>query len=202
MARSWPVYSNRPLDVGLTVLREPAPPDLPAITRVLVRYADTSQNQRRAVAGGIPVLLAGPTVTRTTVARLQQQEIKVAEVQVDVRPTTRGLHAVRKDPAERLTPDPTANWDEFAAEIDTAPVTGPTLVALQRAAAASRVSGGLTATQGRDAIHEALGTPASPRALEAALIHVLPATPNLFTALRDHVLPELYRTASLPGSGA
>ena len=75
-------------------------------------------------------------------------------------------------------------------------------MALQRAAAASRVSGGLTATQGRDAIHEALGTPASARALEAALIHVLPATPNLFTALRDHVLPELYRTASLPGSGA
>jgi hypothetical protein len=198
MARSWPVYSNRLLEAGLKVLYEPAPSDLSAITRVLMRYADTGQDQRSAVAAGIRALLSGSTVTRTTVACMQQQEIKAAEIQVHVRPRTRGLHAVRKDPTACPSPDPAADWDEFTAEIETAPVNGPTLEALQRAATAARDSSGLTTTQGHEAIREALDMPLSASALEAALSHVLPATSGVYTALRDHILPEVYRAASFP----
>lgn len=195
MARSWPVYSNRLLGVGLTVLHEPQPPDLPAITRVLLRYADTGQTQRSAVAAGVRTLLSGASITRATTQRMQEQEVEAAEVQVHVRRSTRGLHAVRKDPATHLLSDPTADWDEFAAEIDTAPFTGPTLDSLQRAAAVVRDSGELTTSQGRDAVHEALGATDTARALEAALTHIVPATPLTFEALRDHVLPDVYRTA-------
>lgn len=198
MARSWPVYSNRLLGVGFSVLHEPLPPDLPAITRVFLRYADTGQQQRSAVAAGIRAMLVGPTVTRTTVERMQQQEIKPAEVQVNVRPATRGLHAVRKDPATHVIPDPAADWDDFAAEIDTAPVTGDATQTLQRAAVATRSGDELAKPHGQDIIRAALANPAAAAALEAALTHVLPGIPSLFVALRDHVLPEVYRTTEYP----
>jgi hypothetical protein len=195
MARSWPIHSNRFLDLGVTVLHEPDPPDLPGITRVLMRYADTGHEQRNAVATRIRALLAGPTTTRSTVERMQQQEMQAAEVQVHIRPATRGLQAARKDRGAHLAPDPTADWDEFDAEIETAPVTGPAVDTLQRAAAVMRNSRELTMTQAQEAIRHALSTTETARALEAALIHVLPATPSLFMALRDHVLPDLYRAA-------
>jgi hypothetical protein len=122
MARAWPVYNDRLLALGLQVLHEPQPPDLLAITRVLLRYADGGDAQRQAVAAGLRGLLAGPSTTRTTVERMQKTEIREAEVQVQVRPVTRGLHGVRKDPGVPVAPEPTAHWDEFTAEIDTAPL--------------------------------------------------------------------------------
>jgi hypothetical protein len=197
MARSWPVHSGRLLDRGLAVLHEPQPPDLPAITRVLLRYADTGQQQHRAVAAGIRRLLSGPPLTRVTVNAMQNQEIKAAEVQVDVRPTTRGLHAVLKDPATGFAPAPTADWDEFSAEINTAPVSGPAADNLQRAADLMRDIGQLSTARGQEGIHVALSAPETASALEAALIHVLPAAPDLFTALRDQVMPDVYRTTPL-----
>ncbi|MGH3613107.1 MAG: NACHT domain-containing protein [Pseudonocardia sp.] len=200
MARSWPVHSNRLLDLGLTVLHEPRPPDLPAVTRVLMRYADTGHSQRRAVADGIRTLLAGPTITRTNVERMQQEEMKAAEVQVHIRPMTRGLRVVRKDPASRLACDATADWDEFAAEIDTAPTAGLDRNILERAAAVVR-GGGLIDPTGHEAIRLALGTTETARALEAALVHVLRATPILFITLRDHVLPDVHRTATILSPG-
>jgi len=195
MARSWPLHSNRLLGVGLTVLNEPHPPDLSAIARVLVRYSDNGQAQRTAVAAGIRALLAGPTTTRTTVERMQDQEVKAAEIQVNVRPIARGLWAVRKEPASHLAPDPAADWSEFAAEIDTAPVEGAARDILQRAVAVVR-GGGLTTLQGQEAIRCALSTMEIATALESALVHVLGANPSMFMMLRDRVLPDVYRTAT------
>lgn len=197
MARAWPIFNNRLLANGLGVLDEPHPPDLPAITRVLLRYADSGLTQRTAVAHGIRGLLSGPRITRTTVQRMQQQEIKSAEIQVHVRPPTRGLHGVRKDPAKRTDPDVAADWQDFAAEIDTAPVTDSAIEILRRAVSTIRDSE-LATPEGQAAIRRALRTSACALALEAALIHVAPATPDLFTALRDQVLPVVYRTAPRP----
>lgn len=196
MARAWPTYSNRLLDAGLSVLHEPQPPDLPAITRVLMRYADAGASQRTAVVAGIRGLLSGPEITRNTVERMQRREIEAAELQVHVRPMTRGLHAVRKDPAARLTPNPVADWQEFAAEIDTAPITGAALEALQQVATILSQPKQLTA--GLGGLRGALGDRESAAALEAALVHVAPAAPSLFIALRDHVLPTVYRTTPTP----
>lgn len=155
MARSWPVHNNRLLDLGLTVLHEPRPPDLPAVTRVLMRHADTGDSQRRAVAAGIRTLLAGPKITRSNVERMQLEEMEAAEVQVHIRPATRGLRVVRKDPASRLAHDATSDWDEFAAEINTALAADLDRDVLERAAAVVR-DGGLIDPPGHDAIRHAL----------------------------------------------
>jgi hypothetical protein len=196
MARSWPIFSNRLLTLGLNVLHEPAPPDLPAITRALMRYADTGQDQRRAVAIGIRDLLSGSAITRATVKYMQEHEIPTAEIQVDMKLGARGLHAVRKDPAVRLAADPVADWDEFIDEINTAPVTGSALKDLQRAAtAAAGARDGTAWPDGVSAIQAALRTPHAAQALEAALSRVLPAKPVLYRILRDRVLPDVYRTA-------
>ncbi|MFL6163568.1 MAG: NACHT domain-containing protein [Jatrophihabitantaceae bacterium] len=194
MARSWPIYSDRLLELGLTVLHEPEPADLSATTRVLVRYADAGHGQRRAVADGLRTLLSGPTVTRQTLDRLQSHELATAEVQVGVRPATRGLHAVRKDPSLRTIADPRADWEEFTAEIDTAPLSGADLEVLLRAADTVRTVIGQISEEAAATIRRALNTTASAHALEAALTHVAPAEPALYIALRDDVLPEVYRT--------
>lgn len=195
MARAWPIFCNRLLRLGLTVLHEPQPPDLPAITRVLMRYADAGSTQRNAVAEEIRSLLAGPRITRFNIDHMQQNEMKAAEIQVHIRPTTRGLRLVRKDPQARPAPAARPDWDEFAAEIDTAPVAGAEREILDRAAASLR-RGALTTPQGQEAIRHALLCTETATALEAALthVHVREATPDLFIALRDHVLPDIHRT--------
>ena len=210
MARAWPVYNDRLLALGLQVLHEPQPPDLSAITRVLLRYADGGDAQRRAVAAGLRGLLAGPSTTRTTVRLMQKIEIGEAEVQVRVRPPTRGLHGVRKDPAVPFAPEPTAKWDEFTAEVDTAPLDEVSAAVLHHAATAAATAAtgysvadaagrdstaASAADEEHDAIRHALRTVETAGPLEAALTHVLPAAPELFALLRDQVLPEVYRQA-------
>jgi hypothetical protein len=196
MARSWPIYNDRFLSLGLAVLHEPGLPNLSSITRVLMRYADSGPCERAEVANGIRELLAGSTLTRSNVELMQQEEMAAAEAQVNIRPATRGLRGVRKDPAARLTPDTRADWDQFAEEIDTAPITGPSSSILQQAAATVRNGRGLTTAWGQEIIRRALYTPDSAAALEAALTHVAAATPSLFIALRDHILPDMYRSAA------
>jgi hypothetical protein len=194
MARSWPIYNNRLLERGMSVLNEPRPPDLPAITRVLLRYADAGHPQRTAVASGLRRLLAGPAITRNTVQHMQLREVAAAEVQVHVRPVTRGLRAVRKDRTAHLAADPVADWNQFAAEIDTAPIAGAELDALREAANIISGRQDVTTSPTRDIIIAALHVGAAATALEAALTHVAAAAPGLYSALRDQVLPDVYRT--------
>lgn len=102
-----------------------------------------------------------------------------------------------KDPATQLISDPTTDWDAFGAEIETAPVSSDAMEILQRAAVAT-VGDELATPHGQDSIRVALGDPIAAAALETALTHVLAGMPNVFVGLRDHVLPEVYRTRQIP----
>lgn len=191
MARAWPLYTGRLLTAGVNVLHEPAPPDLAAIARVLLRFADISAANRAVVVDALRDLLAGPSTTRLTV-QLLQDAIPVAQAQVHVRPATRGLDGVRRRAGSSPAPDPIAAWDDFNAEVDTAPLddAGAALVAC----AADLIRAEQWRSPDTHAAVRAVLAEARPAAaLEAALRHVLPATPALYTALRDVVLPPLYR---------
>ncbi|GAA3229194.1 hypothetical protein GCM10017691_21050 [Pseudonocardia petroleophila] len=76
-------------------------------------------------------------------------------------------------------------------------MTGADREILDQAAAILRC-GALTTTQGQEAIRHALLSTETATALEAALthVHVREVTPDLFINLRDHVLPDIYRTAA------
>jgi hypothetical protein len=194
MARSWPAWRDRLLAHGLRVLHEPIPPDLPALTRVLVRFADTGNEQRTAVANGIRHALARSQTTRETVEAMQSL-IPTAEAQLKVHTATIGLTAVRKPPNTRFAPEPVAAWDEFDDEIATAPIPADAQATLAKAAAAIRdlATAAPLSEPLVDAVKTALTTPNSARWLDDALTHVVMTHPTLLRILRDEVLPDLYR---------
>jgi hypothetical protein len=137
MARSLPTWRDTLIDTGVRVLREPSPPDLPAITRTLVRYADNGEDQRNVIAEHLRAALgAGPDEQDT--ARLVQQLVPRIADGLHARQATRGLAAVRRrtytdPPPPPIVADP---WTAFTEELATHPAN--TDGVLDTAAAATR----------------------------------------------------------------
>lgn len=196
MARSWPAWRDRLLTHGLRVLGEPTPPDLPALARAIVRFADTGTAQRKAVAAGIRAGLGGTSTTRRTTEALQVA-VPVVEAQLSVRPETRGLSFARRDPKVKLADEPTADWDGFEEEVSTAPLGpedhGVLSMALEAVAA---LRDNPKATGQADTLATALMWPSVACVLEEALVNVAAAEPSLVGAIRDRVLPDVYRQAT------
>ena len=193
MARSWPTWRDRLLRHGLRVLDEPSPPDLPSLARVIVRFADTGQEQRRSVAAGIRAGLSGNATTRRTAEALEA-EIPYAEAQLRVRPDTKGLSFVRRSPNVGLASDPTADWAAFDAAIAHANLDPPDGQALRQAVdALQALRTSPNDSEHADTVATALMWPTVASVLEEALRRVAPAEPRLFQSIRDRVLPDVYR---------
>lgn len=193
MLRPWPAWRERLLTHGLLVLTEPSPPDLPDIARILLRHADGGDTQRRAVADGIRAALSGNSTTRSTTEAMQGL-LPLTEKQLTVRTNTKGLAKILRDPAAPSTPEPELDIDTFDIELVTAPVSGSARELVDAAHAALRpiLLGGKLVSDPAT-IRAALTDPESAKLLEAALTHVTPAAIAVTAALRDRVLPDLYR---------
>ncbi|MBQ1010295.1 hypothetical protein KBX53_04925 [Micromonospora sp. M51] len=163
MARSYPRWRDRLVAHGLTVLTEPNPTDLSPITKCLVRFASTGDDQRAAVAEGLRASLAGTSTTRETAAALQQLVPAIVD-EIRAHSSVRGLAGVRRHPDAALQPDPARGWEDFEVEILTNPCTG-------EEAEVEPVAAGLA----------------------AALVHVIGHERLLVENLRDGVVPAVHR---------
>ncbi|MFF5056141.1 NACHT domain-containing protein [Micromonospora sp. NPDC000663] len=193
MARSYPRWRDRLVAHGLKVLTEPNPPDLSPITKCLVRFASTGDDQRAAVAEGLRASLVGTSTTRETAAALQQLVPAIVE-EIRAHSSVRGLAGVRRHPDAVLQPDPARGWEDFEVEILTNPCTGEEADLLHAAAAALRH---IAANGGRpeDAavIQRALEVEPVAAGLAAALVHVIGHERLLVENLRDGVVPAVHR---------
>lgn len=197
MARSFPRWRNRLISHGLRVLQDPEPADLPAIARVLVRYADTGDEQRGAIATAIRDALSGPEPARTTAAMLQNL-IDVIADETKAKSATRALATVRGRAGSTPPPKPEGSWADFVEELETFPATPETAANLQSAVDAinSLTLGTVeadTVTAATVAILNALADSDAARALATALPHVIADEPALIATLREEVLPVIHR---------
>ncbi len=182
MARSLPTWRDALAATGMHVLREPSPPDLPAITRTLVRYADNGDDQRNTIAEHLRTALGSGPVEQET-ARLVQQLVPRIADDLHAQQAVRGLAGVRRrthsDPPPAAPADP---WPAFTEDLATHPAN--TDGVLDRAAAATR------------RIRARKPTPADIVDLVGPLTHVRGlalAEPGLVVRLRDDVVPAVHR---------
>lgn len=193
MARALPRWRAALIQHALRLLLEPSPTDLPAIARVLVRYADVSREQSAEVAEGIRQALGGDTTARRTAQALQELIPPIA-AELDAGLDARALARVLRSPNTTATgAAPTVDWEAFNEEILTAPL--PAGVEQDLHAAATALKATRTMRLDDDAIAAvltALHSPSSATVLESAAEHIA-HDHTAFTALRDLILPVSYR---------
>ncbi|MEV0427860.1 hypothetical protein [Micromonospora sp. NPDC050495] len=193
MARSYPKWRDRLTALAMKVLWEPSPPDLPSITKYLVRFANTGDDQRAAVAEGLRDALGGMPTARETAISLQQLVPAIAD-EVRARADVRGLAHVRKHPDARLPLEPANGWEEFDTEIATTPCIGEEARLLHDGAAALRhISAEAVRDEDATAIQRALEVRPVATGLAAALAHVIGHERKLVENVRDGVLPGVHR---------
>lgn len=107
MTRSLPKWRNRLISHALRVLHEPAPPDLLAVTRVLVRFADTDEDRATSSLTGYARPSVGPAITRTNTARLQDLISPIAE---EIHASPPPAASPKSAPTQHTRADQTAGW--------------------------------------------------------------------------------------------
>lgn len=194
MARGLPKWRERLVARGLRVLDEPECDDLPELTRILVRFADSGDAQRTQIADGLRDALSSSEVARAT-AEAVQRIIPAYVKEVTARMSVQGLTGVRKHPGSIAPSSSSDGWDNFGDEIATYPLGASDQAVLDRAASAVRKISLLKRVSDDDseAIACALAQDTTAEALEAALLHVAQHEPVLVSVLRDEILPTVYR---------
>jgi hypothetical protein len=194
MARSLPLWRNRLIRHGLRVLSEPEPQDLLGVTRTLVRFADSGDDQRNIIANGLRDALSGTANERGAAEAVRDLVLAVAD-EIGARGQTRGLSKVRPHPGVLVTPDPPDGWEDFDAEIETAPSSEETLAATRRAAVALNRIRHEILIDHEDwlAVEAALADRAGAAIINAALQHVVAHEPALVASLRENVLSVVHR---------
>src|SRR5262249_17264905 len=156
--------------------------------RVLVRFADTGDEQRRIVADGLRDALGASRTAHGTTTRLLELIGPVAD-ELHARTETRGLAAVRQRPGAPAPSAAPGGWAAFDAERATYPAAQSTLAAVRTAAdAIHTIKQRQSAREAdADAVTAALADPAAASLLAAALDHVAASEPALVSILRDDV---------------
>ncbi len=104
MARSLPRWRDRLVTHGLRVLGEPPAADISAITRGLVRFADTGDDQRRLVTDALRDALSNHTTSADTATKVQELIPAIAR-EAGARPAVQELAHVRRHPDVPPPPD-------------------------------------------------------------------------------------------------
>jgi len=190
MAAGKPRWIVPIADHALTILSGPAPRDLMAFTRVLMRAAGDNDVHERIVCA-LRGALGGNSLARETASRVQESigsAMKNSRSQDRIAP----LIAVRRRPGVRQPTDPAWDWSEFDEQISAFADEG-TRVDLQTASGAIRQLSSKSA-DGSSAIEQLVGSIASrevAEVVEEALTYLAPGSAQLSSNLRDHVVPVL-----------
>jgi len=195
MARAHPRFYDRLLDKGLELLGAPELQDPLGVARALVRAADVSDRTRGRVADALRNTLAGAPAARATTQRVQQLLDQAArEAGVTVR--SQGLSAIRSRSsgfrAENSENDP---WKTYADILEQLTPSSPSeahkVELFDEAVKDAHKTNGTLALSA--AIEGMLADPDLALIAEMALQAIAPSSPRLISAIRDQVLPSIYR---------
>jgi hypothetical protein len=161
---------------------------------VILRYADTGDEQRHQVVDAARAALDDSVIGRATVQRLQRLTLELCD-ELGTRPETRGLASVKPTPGKTppTTPD---SWDDFLDDLMTQPTT--TVIDQQVLAFVGetfqRLAVGLPRSDDSDLeqLRDLMSTSDLAAAIEAALLPLAPNEPRLILRLRDSLLPPIY----------
>jgi hypothetical protein len=191
MSRSLPRFRSRLIALGLQILRQQLWSDVGDIARILVRFADTGDDQRTTVHAG----LSDERNDVTTVEAVLRRMSLVAE-EIGAGAMTRALARTKIPPLRGELLQHGAAWEEFDAEIETFPATPESRTVLEAAAAALR-----RLSKDHDSVRieahlilECLRNPETAEALDEAIMHLRYVEPALIRLVRNRVLASIYRT--------
>lgn len=193
MAASKPRWRDQLLGCGLSALHLPLPQDPLGFARTLTRAAENT-DARRIIGDALRDALGGVAVSRRT-AEVIQVLISSISKEVAVSPDVMALASVRRNTARTLPREPGDGWPDFDEAISVY-ATDVTRLALEEAAAIIRKFAGVGVRVSEteiEALRSAIREPALAEVIEEALLQVAPSEPELVVALRDAVLPMLYR---------
>lgn len=196
MVRSLPRWRGRLMSTGLRVLSEQVRDDLASIARMLVRYADSGDDQRIEVAEGLREALGETAPAPSTVAKLQEL-IGPVGAELGALARTRALSHVKPRMISKRQNDPEEGWQYFDLEIETAALDQFERETAQRVKDAFLAFSNEQAVTEADveAITMALDSPNVARSVESALAFVWRQEPSLVDALSMNILPIQYRRA-------
>ena len=195
MARSLPVWRGRLIRHGLRVLAEPLNQELPAVARVLVRYADSGNVQRAEVAEGLRDALGRDHFRRTT-AELIQAQIPAIVEEIGASLETLALSRALKHPGQAAAREPSDGWADFRAELETYPADAFAVELLLEAAAAlvsMAAKGDRVDDPEIQAVISSLQNENTAEAIDSALAYVAPHEPLLVATVQNKVLPAINR---------
>lgn len=194
MARSLPRWRSRLILRGLRVLHEPVSDDLLSIARVLVRYADTGEEQAKEVANGIRGALREGGEARATSIAARNFIALVAE-KTGAGVDARAVSHILEQPTLQAQGRAPHGWEDFDLEFATASLNGSLqiLAADAQAAIYHLANGQIDIGEATGDVLAALADEHTAVVLSAALSHVTPHEPRLALALRTTVLTEIYR---------
>lgn len=194
MARSLPKWRSRLIFRGLRVLHEPVSDDLPSIVRVLVRYADTGEEQAKEVADGIRGALREGGEARATSIAARHLIWLVAE-KTGAGVDAKAISHILEQPTLQAQERASHGWENFDLEFATASLNGSLQILASYAQAAIHhlANGQIDVGEATGDILAALVDERTAVVLSAALSHVTPHEPPLALALRTTILTEIYR---------
>lgn len=192
MARKWPNWSRRLLAHGLHALDAPSTYNLDWSLRILLRYADSGQEQRDSVARMLREDVTA-TADRHTVATAAEM-VPAIERDLRVKERTLGLAIVLHQLANAPHPSPpAADWPAFNDDLDTSPHPDELDPIIRRAAdALKNINNGLPLEENEADLFACLDIPEAAEVLNAAVGHVLPGETSLFLQLR-YVFSQRFR---------
>ncbi|MFE6645046.1 NACHT domain-containing protein [Nocardioides sp. NPDC057772] len=192
-----PVHVNRLLDHALTILNGPPPADLPGFVATLVRIAAASEDARTRIADGIRTALSGSQQARRTTEQVQDTIGSFVNVDNEESANIWVLHAIQRDPARPIQPDPHADWETFwetvsayADDTNNAALEHFGILMQDLASGVNALMPGLKWTE---ELHGTLRDPDMALILDEALGPVAEGSPLLVETLRDNVLPPIWR---------
>ncbi|GEK86658.1 hypothetical protein GCM10007198_06530 [Microbacterium aerolatum] len=192
MARSSPKWRARLMRQGVRVLQAPATSEFPENCRIMIQFADADDRNSALVADGIRDAMAASGTGNDNAWRFKDMIHALCD-ETGAGLRARGLAAVLPRPTDirRQTP---LDWDEFEAEVATAPLMANLTVTLAGAGQAVRsLAESATDPDVGATILLALEQPGVATALAQALHHVVPSEPVLTRALQEAVLPAVHR---------
>lgn len=196
MARAYPRRRDQIAKQAFKVLDEPLSSDLAITARIMMRFAETGEEQASIASGSIRDALSS-SIRSAATARRVQELISTLSDELGFTLRSRALSRALPRQGEKAPASPAVDWELFNAEIDTAPLT-PHQFDRLKAARMSLLEVLRFVEPSSDQVSpllSALDDSEVARVFERALLYVAGGDDDLAIALRDKVLPYAARQA-------
>lgn len=193
---SEPIYLHPLVTHSLKLLEAPEPQDGLVVASRFAGAVSLTSAVSTLIADGFRAALGGDSVARDTAASLQRWFGVLRDFHPkysSVNPNAVALDTVKRNQNVSLPPEPVANWAEFHATVNGYADDENRAALNEMTAYVENMANAGARPQTTAQMAELLSDPNIAFVCEAALIHVADGCPLLVGALRDAVMPILWR---------